>query len=52
MSVGVIHSIRIFSKAFEVVGTAGTTGLTPAMIVIKFDAILKPAKFLAIILNE
>jgi hypothetical protein len=47
ISVGVAHSISTLFYAFEVVGTAGTTGFTPAMIFTEIDELLKPAKFLA-----
>ena len=47
MSVGVIHSISILPYAFEVVGTAGTTGITPAMILTENARYPSPAKLRA-----
>jgi hypothetical protein len=44
MSVGVIHSISILPYAFEVVGTAGTTGIFPAMIASENAKFMKPTE--------
>jgi hypothetical protein len=37
ISVGVVHSISTLFYTFEVVGAAGTTGFTPAMIFAEID---------------